>query len=88
MDYGAPLRPFWTREKVQHIALNVPDLIPNHDSRSSIYFELPGLLMATKLPFMAILSHFGALWRPSMAILDAGKGPNPSPRMCHNLIQT
>ena len=59
----------------------------NHDSRCSIYLELPGLLMATKLPFMAILSQFGALWRPSAAILDTGKGPNPSLRMCHNLSQ-
>ena len=36
---------------------------------------------------MAILDHFGALWRPPMAIPDPGKGPNTSPQMCTDLIQ-
>ena len=42
---------------------------------------------ATKGPFMAILSHFEALWRPPMAIPDPGNGPYPPPRMCPALIQ-
>ena len=36
---------------------------------------------------MAILRRFEVLWRPPMAILDPGKGPNTLPRMCPDLIQ-
>ena len=59
----------------------------NIDPTISTFYGILGLLMATKWPFMAFLGHFGALWRPPMAISDPGKGSNTSPWMCLDLIQ-
>ena len=67
---------------VDHVAGQTP---AGGDTRVGFWPE--NLLMATKGPFMAIFSHFEALWRPQMAISDPGNGPYPPPRMCPALIQ-
>ena len=50
-------------------------------------FGAPRPAYGHKMAILAHLSHFEGIWRPPMVIIDPGKGPNTSPRVCPNLFQ-
>ena len=68
---GQKRAPIWSKKKLPLIHL----------------FIAARLAYGFKRAILANLGHFGALWRPRMAIPDPGKGPNTLSRMYPNLIQ-
>ena len=79
--------PFWMWKKVPTHCTGYDQTRSNLDPRWSTISEPPGLLMATKWPFMAFLDHSWALWRPPLAIPHPGKGSSTSPWMFPDLIE-